>query len=166
MTQQYTEPDEEIWESQVPGRTWVETRDYDGRPRNLSVVGIGSRLRLRSPDRIRVQERLQSEALDPFKNGTLIRIDKEQSEDPMTASPDALSNEELQSIFALDLDDFREYVSSLGEVNLRRLKVMAPEVDASLNQTKFVDELIAERYPLGGDTPTYREMMAGPNTPV
>lgn len=165
MSQQYTEPDEEVWESQVPGRTWVETRDYDGRPRNINVVGIGQRLRIRTPDRIRAQERLRNEALDPFKNGTLVRVDKPQAEDPMTDSPDALNGEELAACFALDLDDFREYVDSLGEVNLRRLKKMAPEIDASLNQTKFIDELIAERYPIGGDTPTYREMMQGPNVP-
>ena len=165
MSQQYSDPDEEIWESQVPGRTWVETRDYDGRPRNLSVVGVGKRLRLRTADRIRVQERLLVPALDPFKNGTLVRVDQDQAADPMTASADALSNETLKECFALDLDDFREYVGSLGEVNLRRLKVMAPEVDASLNQTKFITELIEERYPLGGDTPTYREMKQGPSTP-
>lgn len=164
-TQQYTEPDEEIWESQVPGRTWVEIRDYDGRPRNLSVVGIGQRLRLRTADRIRVQERLLVPRLDPFTNGTLVRIDAPQSEDPTTASPDALSREDLVACFGLDLDDFREYVQSLGEVNVRRLKVLAVEVDASLNQTKFIQELIEERYPIGGDTPTWREMNQGPKTP-
>ena len=162
---QYADPAEEVWENQVPGRTWVEFRDFDGRPRSTSVVGVGQRLRIRTADRVRHQERIAKAALDPFRNGTLVRVDANQQDDATTESPDALSTEELKAAFELELDDFRDYVATLGEVNVRRLKVLAPQVDATLNQTAFIDELVAERYPVGGDTPTYREMMSGPNTP-
>ena len=156
---------EERWECQIPGRVWVRVRDYDGRPRDVSVRGIGSILRLNRDDRIRAQEAIPQATSDPFRNGMMLRLDADQQDDTDTASSDALSRTQLKDTFELELDDFREYVGTLGEVNVRRLKQMTSEVDASVNKTKFIDELIAERYSIGKDTPTYREMQSGPMTP-
>ena len=149
---------EERWECQIPGRVWARVRDYDGRPRDISVRGVGSVLRIVQADRVRAQESIPNQNRDPFRNGMLLRLDANQQLDSGTASDDALSRDQLRDVFALDLDDFREYVGTLGEVNVRRLKQMAIEVDASVNKTKFLDDLVAERFAIGKDTPTYREM--------
>ena len=148
---------EEIWECQIPGRIWVEVRDLNGTPRSLSVKGVDSRLRLSTGDRLRNQERVVDPKLDPFLNGMLLRVDKGAPVEP--ASPDSVSLDELRDVFQLELDDFREYVEGLSEVNVRKLKGMAKEVEATVNQVKFLDDLIEEKYPVSsGDTAVWREM--------
>lgn len=150
---------EEIWENQLPGRTWVAKRDYDGRPSSDSVVGVGGRLRISTADRIRNQERIREPRLDPFRNGTLVRIDSPQSSDPLTDSADALTREELLEAFQMDFDDFRDYVAELSEVNVRRLVAMSTEAEATVNQANFLKEQIETRFPVtSGDTKTWREM--------
>lgn len=157
---------EEVWESQVPGRTFAQLRDVDGRIRMTSCVGTGSRMRLMTSDRIRMQERIRLDRMDPFRNGTLVRIDANQQDDPDTQSGDALGEADLTACFELQIDDFRDYVSELSEVNVRRLKALAEAKSASVNQDRFLTELIAERYAVGGDTPTNRAMRSGPSMPA
>lgn len=148
---------EEVWESDVEGRVWVEATDHRGAPRMLTTLGVGQRLRITPDDRLLAQERVRQRQNDPFVNGMLRRVDADQSNDPTTETPDAMSDEDLKLVFSLDEADFIEEVNRLSEVPLRRMKHMAP-ANASIVQDKILTELIAERYPIGGDTPTYREM--------
>jgi hypothetical protein len=153
--------EQEIWESNIEGCTWVETTDHRGAPRMKSVTGAGQRLRLTSHDRVRAQERIRQLEHDPFTNGSLRRVDRNQNDDEGTKTENALSEADLELIFGLDFEDFKEEVEKLSEINHRRLKAMAP-VHATMQQGQHLQELIEERYHIGGDTPTYREMMAAP----
>lgn len=155
--QLHKRPDEEVWESCVKGRVWVEITDARGMPKVTSTLGVGARLRITAEDRQRNQERIVDIQGDPFINGMLRRIDANQSEDPTTDSPQALADEDLKMVFTLEQAAFEEYVSELNELNVRRMKDMAP-VNASVLQDKFLDEQLQTRWPIGGDTPTYREM--------
>lgn len=150
-------PDEEIWESCVRGRTWVEITDHRGAPKNISVVGVGSRLRITTIDRIRNQEVVRDPQGDPFLNGMLMRVDSDQKQDPTTDSSQVHSDDDLKMVFTLEEDAFTVYVDELNELNVRRLKEMAP-AHASVAQDKFLTELLLRKWPIGGDTPTYREM--------
>lgn len=152
-----TRPDEEIWESCVKGRVWVEVTDYRGAPKVVSVVGVGSRLRITTGDRQRNQEALRNPQDDPFINGMMRRIDGPAESDEYTTSAQTHSEEDLQGVFALEQAAFEEYVAELNELNVRRMKEMAPTY-ASVLQDKFLTDQIATRWPIGGDTPTYREM--------
>lgn len=154
--------DEEIWECQVEGTIYFEITNHKGAPASTSVKGVGSRIRVTTEDRILMQERILDRVNDPFVNGMMIRIDADQQEDESTRSTDALSEAELIAVFDLEPADFAEYVSSLSEVNVRRLAGMKKKAKITVEQAEYIQELIAEKYSVGGDTPTYREMQAAP----
>jgi hypothetical protein len=154
--------DEEIWESCVQGRTWVEITDHKGAPKSVSVLGEGQRLRIGTADRLRNQEVCRDPNLDPFTNGALMRVDKDGQDDPSTQSKQTHTEADLKLVFTLEEDAFREYVSELNELNVRRLKALAPD-HATVWQDKHLAEQLVARWPIGGDTPTYREMMGEQN---
>ena len=158
--QMVSRPDEEIWESCVKGRVWVEVTDYKGAPKVISSFGVGSRLRITTMDRVRNQEAIRNPQDDPFINGMLRRTDSEET-DEYTASSQTHSDDDLKSVFELSQDAFEEYVKELNEVNVRRMKEMAV-VHASVLQDQFLTEQLQTRWPIGGDTPTYREMTGTP----
>lgn len=153
-------PGEEIWELTVPGRVHVEVTNHRGRPQDLTVKGVGSRLRLSTTDREITQERIRSVEHDPFLNGTLRRIDSGAKESDRSA--DELSDEDLRGVFEMTGPEFEDVVAALSEVNIRRMKELAPKVDATASQTAFLAKIIQQRFPIGGSTPTYDEMMAAP----
>ena len=154
-------PDEEIWESCVKGRVWVEVTDHRGAPKVVSAVGVGSRVRITTHDRQRNQEAIRNEQDDPFINGMLRRVDEGASDDEYTKSDQTHSDDDLKGVFELEQAAFEEYVKELNEINVRRMKEMAP-VHASVLQDKFLTEQLETRWPIGGDTPTYREMTGTP----
>lgn len=145
----------EIWEMTLPGRVTMTVTNSRGRPQEISAMGKGQRLRMTTEDRQIAEEGIRSLDNNPFRNGMLVRIDDAKDHVP---APDELSDEELAGIFQLDQDDFQNTVTALGEVNIRRLKSMFAEVDASKSEIDFVNNLIEERYAIGGSMPTYDEM--------
>lgn len=144
----------EIWELTLPGRVTMTVTNSRGRPQQISAKGKGQRLRVTAEDRQIAEEGIRNPDNNPFRNGKLVRIDAKDHQ----PAPDELSDPELQAIFELDQQDFQETVRALGEVNIRRLKSMFAEVDASKSEIDFVNELIEERYAIGGSMPTYDEM--------
>lgn len=148
--------EQEIWETTVPGRVTVSVTNSRGRPQDLSVVGAGQRLRISPGDRELVEEGIRDQQNNPFRNGVLYQVGGPKASEP--ASPDALSDDDLKAAFDATGSDFESIVEALSEVNIRRLKQLTGPVDASRSQIEFLDKIIAERYPVGGDTPTYREM--------
>lgn len=151
---------EEIWEMTVPGRVHVEITNHRGRPQDLTVRGVGQRLRLSTTDREIAQERIREAEHDPFRNGTLRRIDTgERLDEP---SKDELSDDDLTEIFNLTGDEFEAIVGELSELNIRRMNGMAESVDATASQIAYLKKTIEERFPIGGSTPTYEEMMRAP----
>lgn len=153
-------PGEEIWELTVPGRVHVEVTNHRGRPQDLTVHGVGARLRLSTDDREICQERIRDKAHDPFTNGMLVRVDS--GAKASEKSNDELTDEDLQQVFELTGQDFEDMVKELSEVNIRRMTGMAEAVDATASQIAFLKNLIAERYPIGGTTPTWEEMQRSP----
>jgi len=150
-----SEKTREIWELTIPGRVTLEVPNPRGRPQTITALGKGQRLRISTYDREIVEEGVRVMDNNPFRNGMLVRVDKSAEHAP---SNEELSDADLQAIFELGQDDFRATVTELGEVNVRRLKAMVGEVDASKSEIEFIDELIADRWPLGGSMPSYDEM--------
>lgn len=145
----------EIWELTIPGRVTMTITNSLGRPQQVSAMGKGQRLRVSADDRIVAEESIRLPEHNPFRNGMLVRVDKSSSHHP---SHDEIADDEMRAIFELDQDDFRETVTALGEINVRRLKALTVEADAARSQMEFIEDLIAERYPIGGSMPTYDAM--------
>lgn len=144
----------EIWELTLPGRVTMTVTNSQGRPQEISAMGKGQRLRTSAEDRQIAEEGIRNPDNNPFLNGMLVRIDTEGHQ----PAPNELSDADLGAIFELDQQDFQATVSALGEVNVRRLKAMFADVDASKSEIDFVNTLIEERFPIGGSMPTYDEM--------
>lgn len=151
-------PHEEIWECTIPGRVSLVVSNERGGTRPVTVAGEGRVLRVTTMDREMAEELIRDPANNPFRNGALVRVDN-RDHDP---SPDELSTEELREMFELDKDDFEAIVPTLSELNARRLKGMAVEVNARNAQITFLTDYIAERYAIGGAMPSYEEMQARP----
>jgi hypothetical protein len=160
-TRVMTRPGEEVWETTVEGMTWLQIADGRGGVRDVSIGGtVGQRLRILTEDRVINQEVCINKDQDPFTNGSLVRIDADQNEDPLTSSPDALSIPAMEEMFNQTGPDFLASLQPLGELSLRRMKDMAERVDATASQTRMINEIIQERYPLGGAMPIYDELKA------
>lgn len=154
---------EEVWETTTSGRVWVEVTNERGQPRAVSAGGrTGARLRITVEDRELVQERIINREQDPFVNGMLVRVDADQQADPRTKSPDALNTEQLMKVFSKTGKTFNSMVDSFSEVTVRRMLEMAEDVDATNSQISYLRQVIDDRYHIGGDTPTYREMQGEP----
>lgn len=171
MTQAPAAPtfeNKEIWELTTGGRVAVLQFDAKGQERTLTVRGKGQRLRVTKSERELCEERIRDKQNNPFRNGKLLWINRDTSaveEADQTPGEQELADSDLAALFeAEDQPGFEAAVKELSEVNVRRLKELAN--DASLGakayQVVFIDEYIHETWPIGGDTPTYREMQQVP----
>lgn len=151
---------EEIWELTIPGRVSVSITNHLNQPATRSVKGAGSRLRISTHDRMIAQEQVRLPENDPFQNGMLVRVDTRAAEDP--GSEHSIDDEELAILFSLDQGEFEAQVPLQTQVNCRRLLAMAEGRGATVGQFDFLKRYVAETWPIGGDTPTYREMKARP----
>lgn len=153
---------EEIWESNIPGRVFVEIVNHNGRPQSISCVGKGSRLRVKTADRQIAEENIRLPQNNPFRNGMLTRVDSNAGALEGDQS-NALTDEALFELFALPPADFVLALDQLTELNIRRLKEAAIPQDATASQVEAIQSVLNEKWPIGGDTPTYREMTADPD---
>lgn len=153
---------EEIWESTIPGRIWVTTVNARGTRKDISVGGReGARLRIAKIDREITQEQIVDPLNDPFLNGMLRRVDADQNKVPETKTDQALSTEDLVTLFAKDTPAFQSAVDALSEVNVRRMLSIAKDVDATMSQQQYLKDSVQRRWPItSGDTETYRELKA------
>jgi hypothetical protein len=150
---QQVESIEEIWETTGEGRIWVEVTGTDGKDRPVSVGGRpGQRLRISEYDRLRAQEIILDDNADPFRNGMLIRVGGEQ------LSEQALSADAVAEIFTHTGRDFLDLIEPLNEYNTRRLLAAADSLDATNSQIQALQARVEEKWPIGGDTPMYREL--------
>lgn len=142
----------EQWEITTAGRVWLTTTSHNrfGQPieKDISVGPnrVGARIKISQADRELNQERIADAAMDPFRNGLLVRADKSQQEDPATASSDAIATKDLLAIFAKHGNAFHAAVDSLGELPLRRLLELCDEVDASAKQKEYLAEQVETRF--------------------
>lgn len=148
---------EEIWETTTAGHVWVNKTDDRGRSKTERVGGKeGARLRIKTVDREIAQE--EGGERNAFDSGLLKRVDARAAEEPETQSAQALTTEELVVGFSKSGNAFQAYVNALSEINVRRMDDMAEAVDASASQINYLKRHIKEKYRVGGDTPTYKEM--------
>jgi predicted type IV restriction endonuclease len=152
---------EEIWETTTAGRVWVTTTDHRGHERDVSVGGkIGARLRITTVDREINQDRVLEELSDPFRNGLLRRLDADQNVEERTTTDQALTTDDLVTVFAKHGSAFQAAVRNLNERNVRRLREMAEAVDATTSQVTFLDQHLEAKYRRHGAMPSYKDMMA------
>lgn len=146
---------EEVWEVTTAGRIWLQQTTYTrtGQPifKDISVGPnkIGAHLRISTDDRRYNQEQVADTKNDVFRNGMLVRVDVNQQLDEDTASPEALTTEDLLSIYAKNGKAFQTAVDKLSELPIRRLRDMADAVDASAKQVEYLDQVIFDRYKIG-----------------
>ncbi len=143
---------EEVWETTTEATSWFKVTDDRGRERSVSVGGkVGARLRITTIDR-EINQDLAMYGNDAFSNGLLRRVD-----DTTTNSVDALTDRELSIGFSKNGRAFQAFVDKLNELNVRRMRAMADEIDGSVAQVAYLDKVIREKYRIEGDTPSYRE---------
>lgn len=159
----------ETWEATTESTTWVWT--YDRRDDKYVKVRVGGkggasrRLHISRDDRRFNQEQVVDEMKlhDPFVNGALRLVSTEKADD--IDATYHLTEEDLvamlsvrdQVLFEVTVEDIK------SELLLRRLKDVA-ETHATVAQLEFINELIVERYKVGGTQRTVAEMMASGET--
>lgn len=145
---------EEVWETTGHATIYVRQTTVDGSTRNVAVGGRpGMRLRISEYDRERNQETVMDEAADPFTNGMLIRVLPEGE-----AGPQHLTDDQIAQLFMVTGQEFTDKVDELNEYNVRRMYEKAYELDATNSQIQTLKGMIETKWPIGGDTPMYREL--------
>lgn len=146
----------ELWVMQLDSVVCLETTGYNrfGQPtaRELKVGPLrrGFEFQIATADREDNQRAILDPGQDPFRNGTFVRKDASQHADPNTASPNALTTEDLIDICDLTQSAFEERVQQLGEVPLRRLAEMAESMDVGYQKVRYVQDYVADRFASGG----------------
>jgi len=155
-TVQQVETVEEVWETTGHGWVYVQTTGVDGNLRTVKAGGRpGQKLRITEYDRLKCQERVLSDIHDPFGNGMLVRISvDEQTED----NPNWLSAEAIIELFTITGPEFNTRIDELNEYNVRRLLEACEDLDATNSQSEYLKKTLSQKWPIGGDTPMYREL--------
>lgn len=151
---------EEVWQITVPGTIHLQVTQYSrhgGQPVTADLsVGPGRKdwqIRISTEDREYNQGLCSDPLLDPFRNGLLFRVDKDQKADEETAPIDAaVSTQDLLDIYSKNGNAFHAAVDKLSEMTLRRLRDMAEAVDASFAQVQHIDSVL-EGYTKGSPQP-------------
>lgn len=153
----------EVWQMQIPGTIILNVLKPNRLGQQVAerlVIGpnqVGFQFHLAPSDRDENQRAVRDPNGDPFRNGMLVRVDKDQQQDPNTASKDALSDEELMDICDMRQAEFEAAVSNLGEVSVRRTLAIATQLDVSHKKVSFLEEHIRERFAVGGPQPSLSE---------
>jgi hypothetical protein len=146
----------EEWEVLVPSMIRLDvltTNRFGQAMRDRLVLGpdrVGMKFRISTADRVDNQSQVVNEDQDPFRNGMLRRVDGDQQADPLTASTDVLTGEDMVDLIDLPDPEFQERVKSLGEVPVRRLLELAPNAGASHAKVVFLENYIKDAYIVGG----------------
>lgn len=155
-----TGTEKEIWESTLEGRVSVQILNSQNRPQTLSVKGSGSRLRLTAEERLITEEGIRHPQNNPFRNGRLVQVGgpkPEPIEGELPSTDQNLHDADLLGLFDLKDVEFEDAVKALSEVNVRRIKGMVKQADASKSQLDFLDDYIEQTWPIGADTASNAE---------
>lgn len=154
--QQVVESVEEVWETTGAGMIYVTVMGVDGNPRSISAGGRpGQKLRLTEYDRMKNQERVLDDKADVFTNGMLVKLSPV---DEVVDNVNQLTAEEIVKLFTITGPKFNDQVDQLNEYNVRRLIEMCDDLDATNSQVQYLAQTLAQKWPIGGDTPMYREL--------
>lgn len=175
---------EEVWETTTDATIWLTTTFHRGNVQQEKATQFGgakgSRVRIKTMDRLTAQEMSEDSAFD---NGLLRRLDVPRtssltsppapdSDEPNApearaedGGPQALTDEELTEIFGTNLNTFKARVNRMNELNVRRMKALITPnesgeraVDPRATEIAYLDAIIEEKYKAGGDTPTNAEL--------
>jgi hypothetical protein len=148
----------ETWQKTSAQNVWLTRFDRHGNPKAYRVAGEeGARVQVKTDDREFMQQKAPN---GPFTNGMLKRVDADQNADPETASVNALTSDELKLIFRKKGPPFTKAVGELDERNVRRMRDMCDDVDASASQLKALQDRIDNEFTKTVVTSTYKEMQA------
>lgn len=145
----------EFWTMQSQSTLFLEELGHNRLGQNISKeikVGPnqqGREIKIRHSDRLENQRMVATKEQDPFRNGTLLRRDADQQADPLTASPDALSTEDLFEITELPQEDFEAKVPTLGERPVRRLLELALQMNIPYGKVTYLQEYVSKTYAAG-----------------
>lgn len=155
----------ETWETITEGTIWVWLMDSrENRYRKQRVggrAGGSKRLHISTDDRRYNEEQVIDEMVDhnPFRNGAMRLVSTEVVPDDVDTRYH-LTIEQLAAM--LEIKDealFQSEVTDIdSELIIRRLKDQA-EKSGTISQLAFLNELIDQRYRLGGTQRTVKEML-------
>jgi hypothetical protein len=146
---------EEVWETTGNGWVYAQVTGVDGKPRTVKAGGRpGQKLRITEYDRLKCQEKVLSDVHDIFQNGMLIRVDQASEEE----NPNWLSAEAIIELFSITGPAFNTRVDALNEYNVRRLLDACEDLDATNSQEQYLKQTLAQKWPIGGEMPMYREL--------
>lgn len=149
---------EEVWETTGSGMVYAQVTGIDGKVRSVKAGGRpGQKLRISEYDRIRNQERVVDDKADPFSNGMLLRISPP-SDSFDDENPNHLAAEDIIELFSITGPEFSKRVDALNEYNVRRMLELCEDLDATNSQIQTLKSVVATKWPIGGDTPMYREL--------
>lgn len=151
------ESTEEVWETTGQGWVHVRVTGVDGKPRSIKAGGRpGQKLRLSEYDRLMNEERVLDDRVNPFSNGMLLKVSPIDEDAPF--NPNHLSVDAMVELFTVTGPEFNTRVDELNEYNVRRLIEACDELDATNSQVQYLAKVLAQKWPIGGDTPMYREL--------
>lgn len=138
----------EVWEAATEGTTWLHKKNPQvaGTWKQHKVGGKGSkRITITVEERLHNQDLLiyENQHLDPFTNGTLVRISPESAE----RGPSEVTDDQLLELFEIGNDDV--FASEVGEIKsevvIRRLLALA-EKHTSMVRYNMVRDVVDDRY--------------------
>jgi len=109
----------------------------------------GHKFWISQSDRMANQMMVADVAFDPFRNGTLTRVDADQHTDPNTASDQALTDEQIIEMLDLSVAELEDRVSRLAEIPMRRVLDLATAMDVSHQKLTLIEDIIKDRYAAG-----------------
>lgn len=156
----------EVWEATTTGTTWLHKKNPQvaGTWRQHKVGGRGSqRITLTVEERLHNQELMpyENSHLDPFSNGTLIRISPLDGD----RSPSEVTDPQLLELFEIGSDDvFAAEINEItSEVVLRRLLALA-EKHASMVRYNTIRDLVDDRYKRGKTQTSVKDLFRDDGT--
>jgi len=145
----------EVWEYIGTLTTWVPTGlDRYGTIQYQQSARVGQKFRVNPDAREAYENLLEDPTRSIFVKGSLRRVDKPE-ESPVKAVPE----DDLRAMFKVRGMGFQAGVKKLADEPFRRLLRIAEESDISVAQQKFLTEHRRERFPVGGPTSQYEELV-------
>lgn len=151
----------ETWENIVPHGNGVIRLNFRGEEEMEMIVGR-RKFMLTTEERLITQSRIFDEKDDPFRNGSFRPIVVPDSVSKET-NPNALSDDEIRSIFVSSDLAWQEWISTLDSPEtLRRMLDLAGDSDISVRRFKQIGARLAEVKPptriVQKDQATYEAM--------
>lgn len=150
----------EVWESTIPGTTWVTITDRRGADRSVKVPG-GGRLRIRTVDREYTEDSILKEESNPFTNGTLRKVDGGTMTPEQEIAAGYFTEPAMLHLLAKKDMEFLDAIDQLPERGVRMLKsyITDHRTSANVEQAATVDQVIEEKFTIQAVMPSTAEIL-------